>query len=847
MKGDRHDGGVPARRAIVRWAGRLFRREWRRHLLILSLLTVTVAMAVAAMCAAYKLAPASAQADFGTANNAFLFDHPDPATLPAKIEHANDWFGRVDAIGHRDVAVPGTPATVDMRTQDVDGPFGGPMLRLRSGRYPTAAQEVAATPWVMSTMGIDIGDTLQLDGGQWTVVGSVENPSDLGDRFVLLPYDLLATSDSITMLVDADAERVDAYRPLGDTHRSLSSRGDVPESLVAAILMLVATTLVLFLVALVAAASFAVIAQRRLPQLGMLAAVGATERQVRLTMLADGAVTGATASVLGVAVGLGSWIGFAPSMEAAVGSRIDRFDVPWLLVLVAGFLTMATATLAAWWPGRSMSRLPPVVALSGRTRAPHQLERSVAMAVGCLLAGAAALRYGSRATERGASAPEIIAILAGTLAIVAGVLLISPLAVRAIGRLARRSPVAARMALRDLGRHQGRSGAALAAISLALGIPIAVVATAAAADNNLGPGNLSSTQFMLRPADLEGPFIVDPAAVSDLQTGADAVADALANATPLRLNVAVEPGSVPEGGLGRPAVSVNRPVDGGWQFVSSVYVADEALLAVYGLDAADIPPEADVLTVDDGPLVLIGAPKLKRTDPETLAATNILPDTFGSLPGALVTPERAAARGWDVVASGRWLVQTDRVPTAVELNQAREVAAARGLAIEARDDAAGLTRLRMGAVAVGMLLALAVLAMTVGLIRSESAGDLRTLTATGATSTTRRNLTAVTAGALALLGAVLGTAGAYVGLAAGRLSHLTPLPVGDLTVVVVGTPLVATAAAWLLAGREPPELARRADRLTADRWCARPLRQLTAPRGDGPAVRHRMRWVPLQR
>ena len=72
MNSDRHDGGVPARRAIVRWAGRMFRREWRRHLLILSLLTVTVAMAVAAMCAAYKLAPASAQAEFGTANNAFI-------------------------------------------------------------------------------------------------------------------------------------------------------------------------------------------------------------------------------------------------------------------------------------------------------------------------------------------------------------------------------------------------------------------------------------------------------------------------------------------------------------------------------------------------------------------------------------------------------------------------------------------------------------------------------------------------------------------------------------------------------------------------------------------------------
>jgi len=40
------NGGIPARRAVVRWATRLFRRDWRQHLLILSLLTVAVAAAV---------------------------------------------------------------------------------------------------------------------------------------------------------------------------------------------------------------------------------------------------------------------------------------------------------------------------------------------------------------------------------------------------------------------------------------------------------------------------------------------------------------------------------------------------------------------------------------------------------------------------------------------------------------------------------------------------------------------------------------------------------------------------------------------------------------------------------
>lgn len=46
----------------------------------------------------------------------------------------------------------------------------------------------------------------------------------------------------------------------------------------------------------------------------------------------------------------------------------------------------------------------------------------------------------------------------------------------------------------------------------------------------------------------------------------------------------------------------------------------------------------------------------------------------------------------------------------------------------------------------GLVLALGILAMSVGLICSETAADPRTLTATGASGRTRRALTAVTAG-----------------------------------------------------------------------------------------------------
>ena len=133
------------------------------------------------------------------------------------------------------------------------------------------------------------------------------------------------------------------------------------------------------------------------------------------------------------------------------------------------------------------------------------------------------------------------------------------------------------------------------------------------------------------------------------------------------------------------------------------------------------------------------------------------------------------------------------------------------MTIETQRENPSSTTLIAIATAAGALLALAILAMTVGLIRSESAGDLRTLTATGATTMIRRMLTAATAGALALLGALLGVAGAYLVLGAtyfDKLDYLGRIPVLYLVLMVIGIPVAAAAAGWLLAGREPPAIAR---------------------------------------
>jgi putative ABC transport system permease protein len=158
-----------------------------------------------------------------------------------------------------------------------------------------------------------------------------------------------------------------------------------------------------------------------------------------------------------------------------------------------------------------------------------------------------------------------------------------------------------------------------------------------------------------------------------------------------------------------------------------------------------------------------------------------------------------------------WIIQAPRSLTSAQINTARQLAAGMGMTIESKSQAPSLDQVRNYATVAGILLALGVLAMTVGLLRSETAGDLRTLTATGARRRTRRTITAVTAGALGLLAAVLGTVVAYVATVAffsGQLSErMAHVPVLDLVLVLVGLPMVATAGGWLFAGREPSAIA----------------------------------------
>lgn len=804
------DGGVAARRAVVRWALRLFRREWRQQALVLALLGVGVAAAMFGASAAYNVAPVPGNAEFGTANHLLRFDGSDPEALDADLAAADEWFGAIDVIGLRQVPVPGLFEPLEVRAQDPQGLYSAPMLDLREGRYPKAAGEVAVTDGVAEKLGLAIGRPFALDGAEQTVVGLVENPSDLNAEFALVAPTAADRPESVTILVDSNDDRVFEFRTPRLTTRSPRLEH---EGVIAAAGVLAASTVAMLLVALIAVASFVVVAQRRLRQLGMLAAIGATERHLRLVTVANGAVIGAVAAVLGATTALLGWIAAVPQLETAVGHRIDRLDVPWWLIATSMLLAVVAATAAAWWPARAVARIPTVQALSGRPDAPKPAHRSAAPAGILLAIGIVCLAVaGDVADNERVYWTSALLIGTGTLATVLGVLFIGPLAIRALARIAVRSPIAVRLALRDLARYQARSGAALAAISLALAIPVAIVIVATAAEHTAAEGNLSDRQLLIRAGNVDGPFIPEPAELKGLRAQVERIVEPLDDPAVIAFDVALDPAVEPDPRFdGRAAITlteINRSGPGSrHRDLSLLYAATPEILEPYGLDLGAVDPDRDVVTVETGELSLTGA----SGPSESVSNVVTITPGYSSLPGSFITPEALRQRGWEPAPAGRWLVETRSPLTSEQIAAARERAAVASLTIETRDHQEGLLALRTGTTAIGMLLALGILAMTVGLIRAETASDLRTLAATGATSTMRRTLTAATAGALALLGSVLGIAGAYVALFAtywNDIGTLSRVPLLDLAVLIVGLPLVAAIAGWLLAGREPPTLAR---------------------------------------
>ena len=112
--------GIVARRAVIRWGWRLFRREWRQQLLVLGLLTVAVAATIwGAGVVTNAQLPNPSEATYGTAAATAKLPGSDPH-LAADIASIQRRWGPADVIENERIAT-GTSQSVQLRAESRTG------------------------------------------------------------------------------------------------------------------------------------------------------------------------------------------------------------------------------------------------------------------------------------------------------------------------------------------------------------------------------------------------------------------------------------------------------------------------------------------------------------------------------------------------------------------------------------------------------------------------------------------------------------------------------------------------------------------------------------------------------
>jgi putative ABC transport system permease protein len=432
----------------------------------------------------------------------------------------------------------------------------------------------------------------------------------------------------------------------------------------------------------------------------------------------------------------------------------------------------------------------------------------------------------------------------GIVLLIPGLILLAPFFLSFSARLVRRGPIATRLALSNLARYRARSGSALAAISVGVLAAVIVMLAASARYGNVldyaGP-NLASNELALHanvppPA---GTVVVGPTGKHIVKKGPSA-----ATVATLFRQLTNHAEAIAKG-LGAQLIALETPnaslsaTQGGRNWNGQIYVATPQLLQAFGIKASEINPNADVLSSRPGLSGVSnmtftfgsnndksftspgsGPPSSSRCNAATGCLADPVIEEVGALPTGTSAPNTVitehAMKEFHIQANTTdWLVQGTQAFSASQISSAELAASTTQLSVESKNDEPTSFAVITWATVFGIVIALGVLGMSVGLIRSETASDLQTLAATGASSYTRRMLSAVTAGTLGFLGALLGTVGGYVALIGwlrgnslnGGIAALGNVPVADLLFILLGMPAFAALVAWLFAGREPTAMA----------------------------------------
>jgi putative ABC transport system permease protein len=368
--------------------------------------------------------------------------------------HPSDQLQSVYVIGRSGKVVGGNgPPGLAFNYTGAHAVNGKPIIRLTSGAFPDAAGQVALDVDTARKAGYQVGDRVQLvtPGDpptlRATVVGLVEFGSGGLNGATLTLFDLRWMQQlffdgrdvysSISLDVAPGFTQTEAAAaaqrvlPAGVEARTGDALVKTNKASLDEILGFLNTFLLVFAaVSLVVGTyliinTFSILVAQRSRELALLRALGASRRQVNVSVLAEATVVG----LFGSTVGLGAGYLLARALQllfGTVGFDLSRATFPVnLRTVVASYAVGVLVTLvAAYLPARRASRIPPVAALRDDVALPESsLRRRVLFGLVLILVGIGGMFAGFR-TGDGDRGLTLIGL--GMLSILVGVSLLSP-------------------------------------------------------------------------------------------------------------------------------------------------------------------------------------------------------------------------------------------------------------------------------------------------------------------------------------------------------------------------------------------------------------------------------------
>jgi putative ABC transport system permease protein len=263
--------------------------------------------------------------------------------------------------------------------------------------------------------------------------------------------------------------------------------------------ILVFAGIALFVGSFIVANTFAIVINQRTRELGLLRAIGATGRQVMVSVLAEAAVVGTIASIIGLALGLVLGAGLRALVQTIGGGATlpgANIRLQPRTIVVSLLVGVLVTLVSAIVPARRGSRLSPVAAMRDvPEEAPTHVRRS---AVAAAIAVAGIAMFGTGLFAHGIPLRWLV-IAAGALLTFVGLARLSPLAARPVARvlgapLSRVAGLAGVLARENAGRNPRRTASTAAALMIGLGLVGAVAIMAASLRASLDKAIRSTLQ-----------------------------------------------------------------------------------------------------------------------------------------------------------------------------------------------------------------------------------------------------------------------------------------------------------------------------------------------------------------